>query len=173
VMQASPCADTLPPLLALESVLTLCSARGTRLVPLNEAILAPYQTVLQEDEILTAISFTALADRAASAYCKLGRRNALSISRMSVAVVLSRESNGRLSDVRIAAGSVAPSPRRFPEVERLLLDQVPSDALIEAAGAELAAAMIRITGRRWSTPYKEPVVAALTRRALRRALERR
>lgn len=160
---ASPCADTVPPLVALGAEATLRSVRGSRTVRVEEAVVAPYRTVLADDEILTDIHFAPIADGVGSAFVKLGRRNALSVSRMSVAVILGT------GIVRIAAGSVLPTVRRFPEVEGFLDGKAPAAELFDAAGSLLAAEMIRISGRRWSTPYKEPVVAVLLKRALARA----
>jgi CO/xanthine dehydrogenase FAD-binding subunit len=172
VCNASPCADTVPPLIALGAELTLRSAAGERSVPLDEAITAPYRTILANDEILTDIRFTALRETSGAAFVKLGRRRALSVSRMSMAVILSLQGDGRLGGVRIAAGSVTPTAQRFPKVEALLEGQHPSPDLFAEGGSAIASEMIHVSGRRWSTPYKEPVVAALLRRALRRAAER-
>jgi carbon-monoxide dehydrogenase medium subunit/xanthine dehydrogenase FAD-binding subunit len=171
VCNASPCADTVPPLLALGAELVLSSAAGQRRVPMDQAITAPYRTVLADDEILTDIRFAALGERARGVFVKLGRRRALSVSRMSMAVILARRDDGRLQDVRIAAGSVTPTAQRFSEVETMLEGQVATADLFAAAGAAIASEMIRVTGRRWSTPYKEPVVAALLTRALERVAE--
>jgi len=173
VANAASCADTLPPLVALGASLTLRSRDGSREVPAAGFVSAPYETALRPDEILTAISFHALESDERSAFRKLGRRNALSVSRLSVAVVLRRGAEGVLSDVRIAAGSVVPTVRRFPEAEACLNGSRGEDAALGAAGAALAAAMVQETGRRWSTPYKEPVVQAMVRRTVRAALEAR
>ncbi len=184
IMNASSCADTLPPLLALGADLVLCSARGARTIGLDGALLAPYRTAAEPDEILTEIRFRALPEAAGSSFHKLGRRNALSISRMSIAAVVRTAggSVGRdfeacdsgagdvITEVRLAAGSVLPVPARFPEVERFLCGKPASSSLFEEAGRLVAGEMIRIAGRRWSTPYKEPVVAALVRRALEAAV---
>ncbi len=170
ICNASPCADTVPALIALGAGLTLRSAERTRRVAMADFIKKPYQTVMEEDEVLDSIEFPSLPAVARSAFVKLGRRNALSISRMSVAVVLLEGPEGGLEEVRIAAGSVAPTVRRFGSAEKLLLGQKPSKESFTAAGEEVAAEMIRISGRRWSTPYKEPVVQALVRRALFRAM---
>jgi CO/xanthine dehydrogenase FAD-binding subunit len=173
IANAAACADTLPPLVALGATLTLRSARGTREVAAAEFVTKPYETLLREDEIVTAFSFPALAKDEVSAFVKLGRRNALSISRLSVAVIVRRLGDGALTDVRIAGGSVAPTVRRFPEAEACLAGSRGEEDAIVATGAALAAAMIRESGRRWSTPYKEPVVQAIARRAVRAALEAR
>ncbi len=185
IANAASCADTMPPLVALGAVLTLQSCHGRREIPAAAFSSAPYRTVLQPDEILTAIAFPALRERERSAFFKLGRRNALSISRMSVAVVLERGDDGLVHRPRIAGGSVVPTVRRFPEAEACLEGiSWSADAgsrgeaagghlgeAIRAAAAALAEAMVRETGRRWSTPYKEPVVQAIAARAIRAALQ--
>ena len=171
VANAAACADTLPPLVALGATLTLRSAAGAREVAAAEFVTRPGSTVLRDDEIVTAFSFPALAEDEVSAFVKLGRRNALSISRLSVAVIARRGRGGTLADVRIAAGSVAPTVRRFPAAEACLAGSRGEAEAVAAVGAALAAEMIRESGRRWSTPYKEPVVQAMARRAVRAALE--
>ena len=170
ICNASPCADTAPPLMVLGAVLALRSQRGTREVSIEDAILSPYRTALAEDEVLTDIRFNLPPEGTGSAFIKLGRRNALSISRMSIAVLARKDARRILRDVRLAGGSIAPTPRRFRTVESILEGNEPTPALFEAAGNEMIAEMIRVTGTRWSSPYKEPVVAALLRRALARAI---
>jgi xanthine dehydrogenase FAD-binding subunit len=172
IMNAASCADTAPPLVALGAELTLLSVRGERRVRLEEALLAPYRTSLADDEILTDIRFAPLGEGVGSSFVKLGRRDALSISRMSVAVITSRDDEGRLRGVRVAGGSVLPTVRRFLGVEAALEGSVVSTELLERAGRAMSEEMIRSTGRRWSTPYKEPVVAALLRRAVIKAVVR-
>jgi CO/xanthine dehydrogenase FAD-binding subunit len=167
---AAACADTAPPLLALGAVLTLRSARGARELPLSEFLVAPHTTAIAADELLTDVRCPLPAPGSAMAFAKLGRRGALSISRLSIAVVLRRDRRGALGDVRLAAGSVAPAPRRFPAVESFLQGRVPEPGLFADAGRLLSQEMIRLTGRRWSTPYKEPVVAALLERTLAEAV---
>ncbi|MFO7653598.1 MAG: FAD binding domain-containing protein [Candidatus Krumholzibacteriia bacterium] len=171
LVNASPCADTAPPLIALDAQLVLRSVRGERRVPLDAALLAPYRTALEADEILVAVTFPRPAAGTGTAFVKLGRRNALAVSRMSVAVRFRRDDGGRFADVRVAAGSVVPTPCRFPAVEELLDGQIVEPTVMAAAGRRLAEEMVRITGRRWSTPYKEPVAASLLERALQAAAE--
>lgn len=171
ICTAASCADTLPPLMALGASVTLESVRGRREVGIEDLIPAPYRTILESDEILTGISFPVLVDGERSAFVKLGRRNALSISRMSVAVVLDRGGDRVLRRVRIAAGSVLPTVRRFLEAESRLEGTMGDRAALEASGQALSRAMVEGTGRRWSTPYKEPVVEVLMRRAVARAME--
>lgn len=169
IMNASPAADTVPALIALEAEAVLNSREGERVGKLSEIFVKPYQTDASPGEILTAVRFRRLPVGAKSAFVKLGRRNALAISRMNVAVVLFLE-DGTVRGVRIAPGSATPMPERFAAAEKILIGQQPAGELFRAAGDAVAAEMVERSGRRWSTPYKEPVIAALTARALREAL---
>jgi len=169
VCNASPCADTLPALLACDALFALRSPRGGRTLPAGDFLRAPYETALAPDELLAGIRVGCLPPGGGSGFVKLGRRSACSISRMSVAVVLRRGEGGRIAEARVAAGAVAPVPVRFVRVEALLAGSEMSPALRGEAGAALAREMIAASGVRWSTPYKEPVVAALLGRALEEA----
>ena len=169
IMNASPAADTVPALIALEAEAILRSREGERVEKLAGIFVKPYRTSARPDEILAAVRFRRLPAEARSAFVKLGRRNALAISRMNVAVVLFLE-DGIIREARVAPGSATPMPERFASAEKILVGEQPSEELFRSAGAAVAAEMIERSGRRWSTPYKEPVIAALTARALREAL---
>jgi xanthine dehydrogenase iron-sulfur cluster and FAD-binding subunit A len=170
LMNAATCADTVPPLVALGAVVTLQSARGTRQLNLAEMFVKPYQTVARPDEILTEIRFPKLPSRSGSAFIKLGRRNALAISRLSVAAVLQLGDDGRIAAARLVPGAAFPTWRRVAEAEAMLVGEKPGEKLFAAAGTKVSEMMIKETGRRWSTEYKEPVIAVLVRRALAQAV---
>lgn len=169
ICNASPCADMAPALLAHEAVLEIRSRRATRSVPLERFITAPYQTCMNPEEMVTGFRIKKYTGRVGSAFLKLGRRNAMSIARMNVAVILGLDQEEKIMFSRIAAGSVMPIPARFREVENLLLHETPSERLFATAGEKVAREMIRVTGRRWSTEYKKPVIQVLVRRALMQA----
>jgi CO/xanthine dehydrogenase FAD-binding subunit len=166
IMNAAACADTVPPLVALNAQIKLLSSKGERIVGLAEFFVKPYTTVAQPDEILVEIRFPRLPANARSSFIKLGRRNALSIARLSVAAVLATTEKGTIDDARIVTGAAFPKWQRVPEAESVLLGQKPSRSLFEQAGKKVSEALISYTGRRWSTEYKEPVIAVLVRRAL-------
>lgn len=168
---ASPCADTVPPLVALEAELKILSAKGTRRVSVADFFHKPYQPKIEADEVLTEIRFKKLSTGHKSAFYKLGRRNAVAISRINMAVVLNVDKKNIIKEVRIAPGSVFPSWQRVKEAETFLAGKEVSEQNFLQAGEIVARKMIEISGRRWSTPYKEPVVAALTKRALMLALD--
>ncbi len=166
IMNAAACADTVPPLIALGASVKLRSVKQWREVLLQDFFVRPYQTKAGPDELLTEIIVPKLPANARSAFVKLGRRNALSIARLSVAAVLGFDSAGRITEARIVPGAALPVWQRILPAEQLLVGNKPSDGLFRAAGKKVAEVMIQQTGRRWSTEYKEPVIAVLVRRAL-------
>jgi CO/xanthine dehydrogenase FAD-binding subunit len=166
IMNAAACADTVPPLIALGATITLQSGAGTRDLLLSDFFTKPYVTAALPGELLTGIRFAKLPPEAKSTFVKLGRRNALSISRLSVAAILAKGRSGLVTDARIVPGAALPRWQRVTEAESLLLGREPSLELFADAGRKVAEKMISYTGRRWSTEYKEPVIAVLVRRAL-------
>ena len=170
VVNAAVCADTVPPLVALGASVKLERMEECRWLPLEEFITGPNRTRLEADEMLTEIAFAKLTATAGWGFTRLARREAMAIARMNVAVVLERDSRGRVVTARIAPGAVLASPARIPQAENILLGQCPDEALIHQAGQAVATAMTA-SGSRWSTPYKEPAIIALTERAIKQALE--
>jgi xanthine dehydrogenase iron-sulfur cluster and FAD-binding subunit A len=170
IMNAATCADTVPPLIALGASVTLQSQSGVRVLALADLFLEPYQTKARPDELLIDIRFPKLAPAARSSFIKLGRRNALSISRLSVAAILRLGGDGCIADARIVPGASFPTWQRVTAAEQMLVGEKPDSKLFAAAGQKVSEEMINATGRRWSTEYKEPVLAVLVRRALQECL---
>jgi carbon-monoxide dehydrogenase medium subunit/xanthine dehydrogenase FAD-binding subunit len=171
IMNAATCADTVPPLIALGAKITLKLKTNSRQIELSDLFIKPYQTKAKPEELLTEINFLKLSPNTKSSFIKLGRRNALAISRLSVAAILTQDKNGKITDARIVPGAALPVWRRVTEAEKLLVGEKPSKELFTAAGQKVSEVMISHTGRRWSTEYKEPVIAVLVRRALEKCLE--
>ena len=166
IMNGAACADTVPPLLALGARVTLSSVDGRRECHLSGFFNKPYTTVAKPEELLTQISFPVLPPGTKCAFVKLGRRNALSISRLSVAAVVAVSETGVIADARIVPGAAQTVWKRAMEAEKILIGQHPSDSLFAEAGRVVSETLIRENGRRWSTEYKEPVIASLVRRTL-------
>ncbi|MDI6767358.1 MAG: xanthine dehydrogenase family protein subunit M [Bacteroidota bacterium] len=166
IMNAATCADTVPPLIALGAKITLKLKSGSRQLDLSDLFIKPYQTKAKPEELLTEISFLKLSPNAKSSFIKLGRRNALAISRLSVAAILFFNEKGIITEARIVPGAALPIWRRVTEAEQIMIGEIPSTELFKTAGQKVSEVMISHTGRRWSTEYKEPVIATLVRRAL-------
>ncbi len=170
VINAAACADSLPVWVCLEAVAYLRGASGERSLPVSQLVVQPKRTQLRAGELLTHFTFTVPPTGVKAAFLKLGRRNAQAISRMTMATLGRVSVNGQIDFIRLTPGATTPQTMRFSEVEAMLFGQVPSIALISAASRQVADSMIAITGRRWSTEYKEPVIMALAERALGRVL---
>ncbi len=166
IMNAAACADTVPPLLALQAQLSLASAGGTRTVPIEGFFREPYITNARAGEILTRITFRLPPAGTTGIFLKLGRRNAVAIARLSVAALVSRDAHGAITSAAVVPGAAFSTWRTVGECSELLHGKRPDAELFAAAGAAAAGAMVRETGRRWSTEYKEPVLAAIVRRSL-------
>jgi len=172
IVNASPAADTLSPLMVLEAVGRVVSKKGVREVPLAELFRGPYQTNLKPDELLAQISFPKLPSGFRGSFVRLARREAMAIARMSMAVVL-RMARGedRIEEIRISAGAVTPTPHRIAEAESILRGKSPDEGTMKRAAQCLSQNMVRWSGVRPSTAYKAPVVEALFLRCMRQALE--
>ena len=170
IVNASPAADTLPPLMVLDANAKVISKEGEREVSLLQLFQAPYETNLKLHEILVQVTFKKLLPNVRTSFVRLARREAMAIARMSVAIVLQME-KGMVEDIRISAGAVTPTPQRIFDVETMLKGKMLDENLIKNASRKVSETMIQRSGIRPSTSYKAPVVEALFVRGLRRALE--
>lgn len=174
IVNASPAADTLPPLMVLNAIGEVVSKQGEKRVPLHQLFKGPYETSLKPHELLVRVTFRKLSSEVRSSFVRLARRDAMAIARTSVAVILEMEKqNKQIKEIRIAAGSVTPTPQRFSEAEDFLRGKSPDEETLRRASLKISEMMINRTGVRPSTPYKRPVIEALFIRGMREALEGR
>jgi xanthine dehydrogenase FAD-binding subunit len=118
ICNASPAADTLPPLYVLGTVLILQSTAAQRELPIAEFIKGPGQTNLQTDELLVAVQIP-IQSYDVSFYKKVAARKADALSKVSFAG-LAKVSGDMVTDLRMAIGAVAPRVVRSKEAEQLL-----------------------------------------------------
>ncbi|MCJ7746438.1 MAG: FAD binding domain-containing protein, partial [Desulfobacterales bacterium] len=170
IINASPSADTIPPLMVLNAMGRVVSKEGERQVLLDQLFKGPYKTNLKSHELLVQVTFQKLPSDLKSGFVRLARRDAMAIARMSVAIILQIDKN-RIEDIRISVGSVTPTPQRMSEAEAFLKGKSPDEKVLLKASLKVSEAMILQSGIRPSTSYKRPVVEALFMRAMRKALE--
>ena len=169
ICNASPAGDMIPPLLVLGAAVELACWRGgavvTRRVPLEQFFVSPGKTVMLAQELLTAVVFDRPSADFVARFRKSGPRPALEISTVSVALG-ARVAGGRLSDVRVAMGSVAPTPLRARHVEAAL-EGKPLDApTIAAAVAATAQDAKPIDDVRASAWYRGHLVKVFVQEVL-------
>ena len=166
VANASPAADLATPLLALDAELSLVSQKKKRMVALKDFFKGPGQTVLQPGEMIKEISFP--IPKGKTAFIKLGRRKALTLSVVNAAVRLD-VNRKKCQEARIALGSVAPTPLRCLKAEGLLTGQEISKDLIGQCASEAMAASSPIDDQRASAWYRKKAGAAVVAKALAKA----
>jgi CO/xanthine dehydrogenase FAD-binding subunit len=118
---ASPAADGVPALLALDASVELASLRGTRTLPLAEFVLGPRCTALAPDELLVAVRVPRRGPAARSRFLKLGHRRYLVISIAMVAAAIDVDDDGRIAWAGVAVGACSAAARRLPALEAALI----------------------------------------------------
>jgi carbon-monoxide dehydrogenase medium subunit len=168
---ASPAADSAPPLLVLNAKLRVIGPEGDREIPIERFFLGPGKTALQKGEILKEIEIPVMPPNSGAAFIKLGRRRSEDISIASASAFIQLEDES-IKDVRIALGSVAPTPIRAYEAERILRGKETSERLFEEAGERAMKECNPITDVRASAEYRRAMVKVLTKNALKTAVNR-
>ncbi|MBL7149861.1 MAG: FAD binding domain-containing protein, partial [Candidatus Cloacimonetes bacterium] len=167
IVNAAPCADSVPPLIVYKANLHLRSVKEERIVPISEFIERHYKTIIQPDEILTAITIPKLSDKKYyHSYYQLGRRNAVNITRMSISVMMSFDKDDKIEECYIVDGSLFRRSQRITDVEKALIGKPLNEKTICAAEKPLAEKIEKEIGGRWSAEYKKPVFINLFKDAL-------
>ena len=173
VVNASPAADVVPVLLALDATVTCLGPDGERTLPLGDFLVGPGQTARRPGELLTSIRFERLSPLSATAFLKAGRRKAMEIAVVCVAVRVTLDAaRERCLEARIALGAVAPTTMRARAAEQVLEGQVLTDAVVRRAGQLAAGECQPISDVRASARYRRLLVETLVPRTLQRCLER-
>jgi xanthine dehydrogenase small subunit len=167
VVNASPAGDTLPVLLALDASFVCGSIRGERAVPAAAFWPAYRQTALQPDELLVRIRIPNAAGRE-TRFRKVGTRRAQSISKVVMALSFRDTGPGSpWTGVRVALGSVAPTPIRAPLTEAVLEGRRPIPETADRAAETLAAELHPIDDVRSTAEYRRLVAARVLHRLIR------
>jgi len=162
---ASPAADGVPALLALDAQVELAAPSGARRMPLSDFITGPRATTLAPGEILTALFIPEAAGR--GAFLKLGARRYLVISIAMVSAVVEMEGD-TLKNARLAVGACSPVARRLPALEATLAGQT----ITQAGQAALTydyPELSPIDDVRARAGYRREAVATLVARAIAQA----
>ena len=166
VANAAACADSLPVLVCLDAIAHVVTPQAEYDWPVSELVRGPNQTIIPAGGLLVSLSYQVPLPGSRGAFLKLGRRNAMAISRLTVAALGRLDSAGRIAEARLVSGSATPQICRSKAVEDSLIGHMPSRDLYASAARLAAGEMIRLAGRRWSSEFKEPALMAMTARAL-------
>ena len=166
VITASPANDTITPLMALDTSVTLASARGERTIRLKDFYTGVRKNVMQADEMLVDISFPAMAKTQRGTFIKLALRRAQAISLVNVAVILDLKAD-TVQSASITLGAVAPTIIHAVEAEKFLAKKkLTAKNIAQAADLTMQAAR-PIDDVRGSASYRREMVKVITSRALK------
>jgi CO/xanthine dehydrogenase FAD-binding subunit len=162
VANAAACADSLPALVCLDATARILTPEGKQEIPVSQFVTGPNRTSLPPGGLLVSLGYPIPAEGSRSAFLKLGRRNAMAISRLTVAALGRVDSNNVITEARLVTGSATPHIERLVAVEQTLVGEQPSAELYQQAATVTVDEMIRLAGYRWSSEFKVPALTAMT-----------
>lgn len=165
VCNASPAADTLPPLLVADAVVSLASKTGRRSVAIADFITDRRVTSARPDEMVTHLELTPCRRGTGEVYLKVAPRTAMEVAVVGLAVRLTL-ADGVVTSARLAANAVAPVPLRVSEAEEALVGSRLEGAAVDEAARLVAAAARPIDDNRASAAYRRRVLERLVGRAV-------
>ncbi|HIF76029.1 MAG TPA: xanthine dehydrogenase family protein subunit M [Porticoccaceae bacterium] len=159
--------DTAPALVALDATMVVASSSRERLIPAQDFFVGPERdivnmTVLNDDEILTAVRIPSTWANAEFYFEKVADRNVWDFALVNIAASF-KVSGGSIEDARIVCGAVECTPRRLESVESAIRGQQRSEELAASAG-EMATEGARPLNY---NHFKVPLMQNLVKRAIR------
>ncbi len=171
LVNASPAADSAPPLLVLDASLRARNAKAERTIRLTDFFVHVKKTVLAQDELVTEVVVPIPAPHSGGAFYRLAKRGGNIISIVSAGALLTLK--GKVCSVaRIAMGSVAPTPIRIKSAEKTLEEADPTPEKIRAAAQNAYDEIKPISDIRASAEYRRDTSRVYVRKAIEMALTR-
>jgi CO/xanthine dehydrogenase FAD-binding subunit len=167
---ASPAADGVPPLIAMDAEVELTSSKGSRRMPLAAFLMGNRKTKRLPDELLTAIWIPRILDDARSSFLKLGARRYLVISISMVAAVILVDA-GKVVAARVAVGSCSAVAQRLNVLEHELVGTSVRGKLSGLVRPDHLTPLSPIDDVRATAEYRRDASLTLIRRALDSCVE--
>ncbi|MFO7716649.1 FAD binding domain-containing protein [Desulfosarcina sp.] len=162
---ASPSADNIPTLMAMDATAVIAGPEGYRRVALDQFFQGPGLTALAAGEIVTAITVPPPPAGSGTAYHSISQRSKLDCSAVGVGAMVVMKAQD-CTAVRLVVGACAPVPMRTHKAEKMLTGKPMTDALVRRAAQAASEETSPITDVRASAPYRWKMVSVLTIRAL-------
>ncbi len=169
---ASPAADSVPPLIAAGARAVIAGPGGTREEPAENIIVAPGRTSLASGEIVTSFLFPPRPAHAGDCYLRLTPRTEMDIAVVGAAVNVVLDGDGVCTEARVSLGAVAPTPLLVAKAGEALEGTRVDDAALEAMVEACRAACDPISDKRGTRDYRIRTAGVIARRAALKALER-
>lgn len=170
IAHADPAAEWPVLAMILDAEFEVVSAAGSRVIPAAEMFAGYFETAMTPAEILTGLRFSLPPPSAGSAFVEVSRRHG-DFALSGAGAVLTVE-DGRVSDARLGLLAASLTPVRASNAEATLIGQEPTDEVLEAAAAEVDAAIAPLGDVHATSEYKRHLARITSGRALRRARDR-
>ena len=166
ICNASPAADGVPALIALDADVELSGQGGIRRLAVAEFIQGNRRTALQDGELVTAIYVPRRSSRALSNFLKLGARRYLIISIAMVAVVVDIDKSGAINHAGVAIGSCSEVAQRLNSLEENMIGRWPEEDLSALVTRDTLSPLSPIDDIRADAAYRMDAAQRLVQRAL-------
>ena len=165
ICNASPSADTAPPLLAYDAKAVIWKSAAEKIIPVDKMFVGPSASILKADEVLKGFVLKSQNGLIAD-FEKLGIRRAMEIALVNVCLAIQLNDNNVCKKIRIALGAVAPTPMRAKKAEAKITDRIISRSLITQTAETAMNEIAPITDIRASAGYRKKMVGALVKKIL-------
>ncbi len=169
---ASPAADSTPPMITADAVANVFGPRGQRSVPVSEIITGPGQTSLEEGEIVVSFTLPKPPPRSAGAYLRFTPRTEMDIAVVGAAVNIALDKEGNCVGASVALGAVADRPLSVDDATAALIGTKLDEKAMDNLATAASAACRPIDDKRGTKEYRTKVAGVLARRAAAVAKDR-
>ena len=169
VCRASPAADMVPMLIALDAWVEIVGSEKPKLLPVEDFLVGPGQTALKIGELVKSLRIPKQPSNTGTAFLKLSNRRAMNVATVSAAAKITINSTNQIKSACVVLGAVAPTPIRILEAETILSNEGLTELSLEKISNLASAAAKPITDFRSSKDYRLKIVKILTQRVLKQA----
>ena len=168
---ASPAADSVPALVAVNAKVNIIGPQGERSCNVEEIPIAPGKTSLKKGEFIVSVDIPYRPEFSSDAYLRFTPRTEMDIAVVGCAVNVTMDGD-KCVDARVALGAVAPTALLVEEASVLLIGSSFEEDLVEKAAQACENACNPIEDKRGTVSYRKKVSKVLFKRALDKAIER-
>ena len=169
---ASPAADSVPPMIAAGAVANIIGPKGNRDVPVEEIIVKPGQTSLSRGEIIVSFQLPNRPPKSGDAYLRFTPRTEMDIAVVGVAINLTLDNKGICNSARLALGAVAPTPILDRNAAEILIGTKVDENALENLASAVQKSCSPINDKRGTIEFRENVVGVLAKRVAEIAKKR-
>jgi CO/xanthine dehydrogenase FAD-binding subunit len=169
---ASPAADSVPPVIAARAIAVVAGPGGKREVPVEQIVTGPGRTSLAKGEFVLEFKIPKPKPRQADAYLRFIPRTEMDIAVVGCAVNVTLDASGAATDARVVLGAVAPTQIICEASAKALIGHKLDEETLKKLDAAAQGSCIPISDKRGTIEYRTKVAGVLARRAAAIAYDR-